>query len=581
MKRTIRPIKGLVLTAMFSLTACSSLEKTSVPTDEQSISPHSALERPSFIENENQPAGLTAELVYDLLLASIASQRGEIEVASSALIRAAETSQDPLIISRAVRMGVHSKQYAQAYTLGQQWIELEKDNHLAHIITAIAAVMNEQRDQATNILQALLTNDEAHRTLRLQQIGEAFMQSAEGEDAFGVLKQLANDYPNTVEAWMVVAGMAQKNENLDAMRQALDKVLALEPANQNAAGYQLQALSEDQDAQTAFAQTFIEQNPDAHSFRLQYARTLLRNDREDEALQALLDLLKRDKGNSEAINLAALLYQSNKDYAKAAEYFQLRLASKPDDDRSRVYLANALQKLKRFDEAKAQLDMVKDSQELFSAQRQMALVIEEADGIEKALEYLDTLHAEGQAQEVQLIVDKELMLKRADRVDEALQLINDGLAQYPGDETLLYHRALVTVEQEDLEAHEADMRVLLEQDPDNAHYYNTLGYSLLTLSNRLDEADELISKAHELAPEDPYILDSMGWVKFKQGNLDGALEYLEKAFKLDQDAEIAAHLGEVYWLKGDREKARDYWQQGDKIDNKNKALVETKARFLK
>lgn len=570
----------IFITGLFGLAACSTIETEPEAQTRPAPSPISALERPDFIENENKPDGLTAELVYDLLLSNIAFQRGETQVASNALIRAAQSSEEPVIISRAVRMAIHTKQYDQAFTLGQHWIQLQDKNHLAKIVTALAATLGEKSDEAIKILQALINEDKEQSGQRLQQIGEVFLQNSEGEAPINVLRQLASEHPKLSEGWMVVAGMAQKNNDLNAMRTALDKVLVLEPDNQNAAGYQLEALSEEQKAQQDFAEKFIERNPKALNFRLRYARSLLRDDQEELALTTLLGLLEQDTDNAEAINLVALLYQSQNNHGKAAEYFKRRLKAMPDDDRSRVYLANALQQLKRYDEAKAQLDKVKDEKELFSAQRQMALVMEEADGIEKALEYLQSLEGKDQSQNVQLIVDQELMLKRAGREDEALALINTGLEQYTDNETLIYHRALVTIEQENLEAHEVDMRNLLARKPDNAHYQNTLGYSLLTLSDRIDEAGVLIDKAHALAPQDPYILDSKGWLEFKKGNIDIALEFLDQAFKLDQDAEIAAHIGEIYWTKGDQDKAKDFWKRGDKIDAENKALQETKARFL-
>lgn len=570
----------IFISGLLGLAACSTIETAPELQNRPVAGAVSALERPAFIENENKSEGLTSELVYDLLLSSIAFQRGETEVASNALIRAAHSSENSVIISRAVRMAIHTERYDQAFSLGQRWIELQDESHLAKVLTALAATLDKKSDQAIKILQALIDRDKEQAGRRFQQIGEVFLQNSEGAAPMSVLQHLASEHPKLSEGWMVVAGMAQKNNDLDAMRTALDKVLVLEPDNQNAAAYQLEALSEDQQVQQDFAGKFIERNPKALNFRLRYARSLLRDEQEALALKTLLSLLKQDTDNIEAINLVALLYQSQNNHEKAAEYFQRRLKAMPDDDRSRIYLANALQQLERYDEAKEQLDKVKDERELFSAQRQMALVIEEADGIEKAMEHLESLEGKDQVQKVQLIIDQELMLKRAGREDEALVLINKGLEQYTDNETLIYHRALVTIEQENLEAHEMDMRNLLARKPDNAHYQNTLGYSLLTLSDRIDEAGILIDKAHKLSPEDPYILDSKGWLEFKKGNVDIALEYLDQAFKLDQDAEIAAHLGEIYWTKGEQGKAKDFWKQGDKIDAENKALQETKARFL-
>ena len=226
------------------------------------------------------------------------------------------------------------------------------------------------------------------------------------------------------------------------------------------------------------------------------------------------------------------------------------------------------------------LASVNEGSELFSAQRQMALVIEEADGVEGGLAYLQTLEGENEAQRSQLIVDRELMLQRAGRIEDAYALVNAELEKQPDNDTLRYHRALMSVQRDDLEAHEADMRILLERSPDDPHYNNTLGYTLLVMSDRLDEAKKLINKAFTSKPDDPYILDSKGWLEFKLGKLDRALEFLLMAFQQDKDAEIAAHIGEVYWMKGDREKAKEFWQLGETIDSENGSLIETMDRFL-
>jgi tetratricopeptide (TPR) repeat protein len=576
------PTRRSVLISLLLLTlqACTSLSQDKDAVTKTEAEPPVA-EAPSLaVAPPPSGEGLTTELLYDILLSGIAYQQGEIEVASEALIRAALSSQDPVLITRAVRMAVHNQSYEQAVKLGQGWIELAPQDPQAYIITALAAVMSDQGDTATKILKDMMAQDEALVTFRFSQLGEVFLQHAAGHTVQSVLLQLASEYADISEAWLVLAGMAQKNKDFQGMDRALDEILQLEPENEKAAGYKLVALSGDEPAQEAFAVTFLMANPGVQVFQMQFAQLLLRQNKEAFALDQLLSLLKRDPKNSDALNLVALLYQSQGNYLKAVDYFLRRLEVLPDDDRSRLYLANAYQKLQRFDEAKVILGEVSSSEELFNAGRQMSLLVEEADGIEEALVYLQTLRGEDQAQRIQLIVDHELMLQRAGQVGEAIALINSAMEQYPDSETLRYHRALLAVERENLELHEADMRVLLRSKPENPHYNNTLGYTLLVMSDRFQEAAELINKAHQLKPEDPYIMDSKGWLEYKLDNLDSALEYLIRAFSLDQDAEIAAHLGEVYWISGNRDKARELWLEGDKIDPDNASLKKIKLRFL-
>ena len=128
---------------------------------------------------------------------------------------------------------------------------------------------------------------------------------------------------------------------------------------------------------------------------------------------------------------------------------------------------------------------------------------------------------------------------------------------------------------------EANLRRVIELRPDNAHAYNALGYSLAERGIRLDEARQLIAKALELAPEDPFIMDSMGWVLFRQGDLQGALTFLEKAYAIKKDAEIAAHLGEVLWVLERREEAQKIWADAAKRHPGNAELKAVRAKFVR
>lgn len=549
-------------------------------TPEPALPKLNALERPAFIQNENTPEGLSQELVYDLLLASLAFQAGETDAASHALTRAATSTQNPELLARATRMAVHTKRYSQAYTLGKQWVALAEDDPIAYVITALAALLDNQQDAAFELLSAWLESNKSQFATRFKLIGDVFLQRSEGQVSYAFIHKLVENHPKQTSGWIVLAGIAQKNEDLANMRAALEKVMALEPDNQQAAVYLLSALDKDKQAQSKFVASFLKQNPSSSNFRLQYARLLMQDKNNKTALAVLLELLKKEANHAEALTFAALIYQTQENHKQAVKYFKLKLKVAPNDDKNRLYLASELQALKRFDEAKIILSQVKNEDDVFDARRQIVKVIEADEGLDAALKYLDTLEGQSEQLRIELIIDKEQLFRRAQMQDDALETINAGIKIYPDNDQLRYRRALLQIEREQIQAHEADMRILIEKNPDNAHYQNTLGYSLLTLTDKLSEATVLINKAHALLPDDPYILDSKGWLEFKKGDFPQAIEFLQKAFELDQDAEIAAHIGEVYWVQGDHDKAKQTWADGDKIDADNKALIETKARFL-
>ena len=174
---------------------------------------------------------------------------------------------------------------------------------------------------------------------------------------------------------------------------------------------------------------------------------------------------------------------------------------------------------------------------------------------------------------------REQVLRDSGQPEQALKLLNAALVDLPDDLDLLYARGLVTAMLDQVGDHERDMRRLIELDPQNAHAYNALGYTLADKTERFEEALALIEKALLLLPGDPYILDSLGWVHYRRGNLKLALEYLTEAMDQQPDAEIAAHLGEVLWHLGAKAEAILAWEDGKSNDSDNPVLIDTLRKF--
>ena len=160
-----------------------------------------------------------------------------------------------------------------------------------------------------------------------------------------------------------------------------------------------------------------------------------------------------------------------------------------------------------------------------------------------------------------------------------MELANAALLVLPDDIALRYTRALLAVEMGRLELGERDLRQIISAKPDNAAALNALGYTLADLTQRFDEAEQLILQAYELQPDDPSIIDSMGWVSYRRGNLAEAEKYMREAWKIFRNAEIAAHLGEVLWARGQKDEARSLWKLGIQMDSENEVLINTMQRF--
>ena len=174
----------------------------------------------------------------------------------------------------------------------------------------------------------------------------------------------------------------------------------------------------------------------------------------------------------------------------------------------------------------------------------------------------------------------EVQLLRSQKAyDAALQLLDSALQSSPDDTDLMYDLAMIAEKLGRFEQMEKLLRDIMAQQPENQNAYNALGYSLADRGVRLDEAHQLVSKALELAPNDPFISDSLGWVEFKRGRLQEAIQILDKAFQSKPDPEIAAHLGEVLWVAGQRSRATAVWKQGMALSRDNETLQDTMRRF--
>jgi len=215
-----------------------------------------------------------------------------------------------------------------------------------------------------------------------------------------------------------------------------------------------------------------------------------------------------------------------------------------------------------------------------AAQARYALLLARRDGVDQARSYLRSLDVSDDAQRVQLIQAEAHMLREVEDYQQSYDVLRDALQERPDHPALLYDTALAAERVDRLDDAEIQLRKLIELEPDSAQAYNALGYTLADRTERYVEAREYIVKALALAPDDPFILDSMGWVEYRLGNIDEALGYLRRAYDMQPDPEIAAHLGEVLWVKGAKAEAQRVWTDSADKHPDNETLQQAMRRFL-
>jgi Flp pilus assembly protein TadD len=335
-----------------------------------------------------------------------------------------------------------------------------------------------------------------------------------------------------------------------------------------------------------FLASYLETYPKARDIRIAYAKILI-DDKQYEQARGQFDILLQDKPNDLTILYAmGILGAQLNDRAMAEKYLSAYLAElqkNPDETRdpvqAQLILAQIAEDRNDHPAALKWLAEVEPGPAYIEAQIRSAQIMAVSGDLDGARNLLAHLTPEGQREQVQIITADAQLLSRANRMPEALTVMAQGAERFPDDTGMLYDYAMLAEKADRMDLMETLLRKVIKLAPQNQHAYNALGYSLADRNIRLQEAYTLIEKALQLAPEDPFIMDSMGWVEFRLGKLQQAEDYLRRAYALRPDVEIGVHLGEVLWVKGEKDSAQQFWRDASRKDPQNDLLKSTLARL--
>lgn len=527
-----------------------------------------------------------ADLIYDLLLMELAGQRDDAETAWKTALRAAGYTRNAQLAARATRVALSEGELDGALEAAQLWDELSTDDPSAKEALAVIHLTREEPDQAMSVFRALLDankDDSEKLGNEYRRIADLLTRQKKGGAPLEMISKLVELHPENKDAWFAKGLLADRlNENEKGLA-AVEKALSIDPAWEDAAiaksSFLLQLKKNDEFK--AHAEAFIASHPEAARFRLQYARALVDDSNADTALDEFEAVLALEPDNLDALFAAGVLAIQSEKYETAVKHLQRSVELRPDNDQARLYLGQAYGQLGEYEDASRTYLEVSQDAFYFESRRLFGTVKAKSETVDAAITYLRTLSPNDDEDKVQLFLTQEQIYRDAERLDDALTTLNEGLDAFPTNSDLLYARGLVAAQLEMIEVYEGDFRKLIENEPDNAHAYNALGYSLADQTDRYDEALALIEKALELRPDDAFIIDSMGWIQYRMGNLELAREYLEKALAKRPDAEIAAHLGEVLWKLGNKKKAKSIWNAAKEREPDNSVLTDTIQNFLR
>ena len=544
-----------LLLALALLSGCQSMAPVSTdgtpPVEDSTPAPEKPKVYGSFSE----------ETIFSLLSAELAGQRNRFDIALDNYVTQAINTQDPGISERAFRIAEY---------LGADQAALD---------TALIWARNAPDDL------------EAQRAAAVQ-----LARAGRYDDSMVYMEKVLLGKGDTHFDFLALSAADTDQETRNGLMKSFDRLLQRHPNNGQLIFGKALLLQQDGDTQGAL--TLLEDNPpEAGEVApiLLRARLLQGLNRGDEALPLLEKSIKKYPDDKRLrLTYARMLVENNRMDDAKVEFSSL-VQQYPEDDELRYSLALVCLEAKAWEEAKGYLeDLIARESHVDSAHLNLGRIAEERNDPESALieyaqvgpgnDYLpaqlrqaDILISNGKTADaqsrlavqrdsqpdygIQLYLIEAETLSANNQGDKAWNVLQQALKQYPDDLNLLYTRAMLAEKRNDLAQMEKDLRLIIQRDPDNAMALNALGYTLSDRTTRYDEAKLLIEQAHQINPEDPAVLDSLGWVNFRLGNLDEAERLLRQALERFPDQEVAAHLGEVLWANGKQREARQIWSR--------------------
>ena len=555
--------------------------------------PHAQTTASSSEAENAAPTALDAELFYQLLLGEINSRGTEPGAGYSLILDAARKTNDPALYQRAVDIAFEARSGDAALQAALAWKQAKPDSPEANrYVLQILIALNRVADTAETLKSALAFADANDRAAVLAGIPRLYARASDKKLAASVVEQALADYLAMPAlgpaAWTTIGRMRMAAGDTPGAVEAARRAQEMNPRAEGPALLALELMDPKQPQAEPLVRRYMEGQP-LPELRMGYARALLDAQRYAEAAQQLQVITAERPDFAEAwLVQGALQVQDNQlapAEASLKRYVELAQTQRAGEERSRglaqafLSLSQIAEKRKDYAMATAWLDRIENSQDLVAAQNRRASLLARQGRIEEGRALLRSIPERNPGDARSKLMAEVQLLRDNKQYKAGHDLLAEAAKRDPKDTELLYDQAMLAEKMGNNSEMERLLRQVIAAKPDYHHAYNALGYSLAERNVRLPEARELIQKALEFAPGDPFISDSLGWVEFRMGNRSEALRILDTAYKSRPDPEIAAHLGEVLWAMGQRDRAQSVWKEGLLLNNENETLQETLKRL--
>ncbi|GAA4339227.1 tetratricopeptide repeat protein [Pigmentiphaga soli] len=534
-----------------------------------------------------------AELIFQVLASEVAAQRGAYAAAIGTSLELARYTRDPRLARRAVEFALAGGDMVRALDASQLWAELDPSDAEARqtALSLAAAAGKVDNLGATLRSRIAAAPDKGAAVIDARRI---LGRLEDRKRALAILEEAVRDVPNLPETRVSLARFAAMAGDMPRALREIQAAQAQQPQSEAIAAQALQyGIEVEPDRAIAGARAFIVSNPPARELRLMLVRALVTVKDFNGAQAELQSMANADPSDAEVVYMQGAVAYRAGDLDAADRFLQRYQAAQgsaagatpgglpplADGDSAVFMRAQIAEDQNRLDDAYELLNQVDDPSAALDARLRQAVLRGKQGRIDDARKLIALIDPRDEREAARTALTESQILRNAGQRDEAIKVLQAASGKYPENTALLYDLGMLYEQQNRVADMESTLRRVIALDPGHAQAYNALGYSLADRNMRLSEAKALIERALNLQPDDPFIIDSMGWVLYRMGDNTGAIKYLKRAYGIRPDAEIGVHLGEVLWAAGEQGQARELWRSVQQKDPSNEVLKSTLARL--
>ena len=547
------------------------------PEVESKITPQEAL-----APRVNTNTVIDEEVLYLLMAAELAGQRGQYELALDAYLQAAKRVEDPRIAERAVKIGMFLKDEKRTREALEIWLAKDPQNLAARKFAVLLAVKNSDRKATVDNLDAIFQDDPAGFESGMLDMMKALEKEGRIQFVSEVLEDLVNLHPDNSGLLFLQAIVASVMHDDALAQQTISHVLELQPDWNKAIIFQAQLAARAGDMQKAreYLERAVKQSPNDKQLRKMMLEVLVNAGAFDDAIRFCKSVLDQEPDDAQTMFSMALIYLQQNQADKAEASLEKLLGDSDWEGKASFYLGKIQLDQEHLDKALKWFDRAANSGFGFDADMAAVSVLlsqKRLDDAEARIKRMDSKYPD---QHLRVLMIKSELYNQWGKRQEAYDVLTRVLKDAPENRDVLYARALIAEKLGKLDVVESDLRRILDKNPDDVGALNALGYTLTDRTQRYDEAEKYLKQAIRLQPDEPVIIDSYGWLQFKRGKYELALELLRKAYDKQAENEIAAHIAEVLWVMGREKEALEFIEPVLKKFPDDEYLLKFQERYL-